>query len=65
MDSTDNLYRIGEKSKLIVLSPREATLLNFEVLAIHAGIFDFPPVKIFVNDVESKISTINFLVYCK
>jgi uncharacterized protein (DUF58 family) len=65
MESTDNLFRIGEKSKVVILSGKEETHLNFEVLAIHSGIFDYPPVKIYVNDTETKTSTSNFLVYCK
>ena len=64
MESTENLARIGEKSKLQLLYPKEKAVLDFDVLAIHSGIFDFPPVRVFVNDVEVKVSTGNFLVYC-
>ncbi len=49
MESTDNLYRIGEKCKMMILGGKEEVLLNFDVLAIHSGIFDYPPIKIYVN----------------
>lgn len=63
MESTNVLLRIGEKAKELVLGPYERSEVSFNLLSIQSGIFEFPPIRVYVDGIDLVVSTSNYLIY--
>lgn len=64
MDSNEQLMRIGVKGKWQLLQGFGSCEIEFNVLCMQAGIFELPPVHVFLNNAEVPVSTKNYLVHC-
>ena len=65
METSENVMRVGEKTKWKLLNGFEAYDFDFPVLCLKGGIFTLPNIKVFVNNSEIRVNTTNFLLHCQ